>query len=537
MNYNLLLVDDEVHAVEGVKADLEQMELQIGELYVAYNAKQAKDVLEREHIDIMICDIEMPQESGLELARWVKEQQVHVVTIFLTSHADFRYAKEALRLGSLDYLLKPVLTDELEHVIYKAQAAIDTRTELHKINQSHQLWMKHHSLIFERFWLDLINQTIPSSRDAVREQIELHQLPLSDDTVLLPILIAVHRWHKDLNRRDEKIMEYALKNAAEELLLDEDASKMYLYLDRGMLLGIISTGNQFELEVGHLKQVYSRYIETCQRYFYCDISCYIGEPVEVFEIADMTMKLRQQHRDNVAFFNQVFLYHEAVESAMQVSLPDPNVWLTLLKTGTQETVISEIERFIEELIRNRSLDAVVLNRLHQDLLQAIYAYLNIEGIQAHELTADEQTSLIAEHANRSAADFLVWVHHVAGRILDQADAVNESASVVQTVQRYIAQHIDQDLSREAIAEMVYLNPDHLSRLFKKETGLSLSEYILSERIKLAKELLAQTDIPISRIASSVGHTNFSHFARIFRKYVGVGPSEYRNQLPRKRNHA
>lgn len=76
------------------------------------------------------------------------------------------------------------------------------------------------------------------------------------------------------------------------------------------------------------------------------------------------------------------------------------------------------------------------------------------------------------------------------------------------VTSYIALNIDQDLYREMIAEQVFLNPDHLTRLLKKETGHSISDYVIMERIKLAKELLTQTNIPISVIATSVGYTHF-----------------------------
>ncbi|OMF26744.1 hypothetical protein BK133_20100 [Paenibacillus sp. FSL H8-0548] len=77
---------------------------------------------------------------------------------------------------------------------------------------------------------------------------------------------------------------------------------------------------------------------------------------------------------------------------------------------------------------------------------------------------------------------------------------------------------------------MFLNPDHLTRQFKKETGHTITDYVLLERIKLAKELLTQTNIPISSISSSVGYSNFSHFTKVFKKYTELGPTEYRSQF-------
>jgi len=529
MSYNLLLVDDEVHAIEGVKADLDLQKLQITQLLIANNVKQAKELFQREQIDILLCDIEMPQESGLELLKWVKAQQYSTVTVFLTSHADFRYAKEALQLGSLDYLLKPVLKDDLERVIFKAQEEIDRNSEISKISRSHQLWTKHHSLIFERFWIDLINHTISDNRNVVREQIALHQLPITEDMKFLPILASIQQWNKKFNRRDEKIMEYALKNSAEEMLMANEVSGMFFYLERGILLGILST-DQAEFDFNQIRQICQQYIQSCNQYFYCDLSCYIGQPVEAFQMASMTAELIGLNRNNVAHYNQVFIMKEQEREAQSITLPDMNLWLSLLKSGTSDLILREIERFIDQLVRNQTINVMVLNQLWQDLVQAIYSYLNMEGMQAHKLFGDEQSITLSEKANDSVRDLLEWANYVVNKAINHAEKVKQTDTVVQSVQKYIAQHIDQDLSRETIADMVFLNPDHLSRLFKKETGLSISEYILWERINMAKELLGQREIPVGVVAASVGYTNFSHFARIFKKYVGVGPSDYRSKL-------
>lgn len=82
MTYQMLLVDDEVHAIEGVKSDLDLDKLEITELFTANSVKQAKDVFNREIIDIMICDIEMPKGNGLELLAWVREHHQNTETIF-----------------------------------------------------------------------------------------------------------------------------------------------------------------------------------------------------------------------------------------------------------------------------------------------------------------------------------------------------------------------------------------------------------------------------------------------------------------------
>ncbi len=107
-----------------------------------------------------------------------------------------------------------------------------------------------------------------------------------------------------------------------------------------------------------------------------------------------------------------------------------------------------------------------------------------------------------------------------------AHYAGSSNSVARAIE-YIQQNISRDLNRIEIAEAVFLNPEYLSRLFKLETGGTLSEYITWEKMELAKEMLKSTDIPIGLIAQKTGYTNFSYFSQVFKRYTGLSPLEYR----------
>ncbi|RCW43511.1 response regulator [Paenibacillus prosopidis] len=530
MTYQMIIVDDEIHAVEGVKSDLDLNKLGITGLFTAYNIRQAKDIFENEVIDIMLCDIEMPQGSGMELLTWVREHHPNTATIFLTSHADFKYAKEALELGCLDYLLKPVLAIDLEKAIRKAQSVIDRNMEISRNSKSHQLWLKHHSLIIERFWLDLINHSMPSDPVAIREQIECHHIPITEDSIFLPILIGVQRWNKTLKHRDEKILEYALKNTAEEVIIGNKENGICFHLDQGKLLVIVTADSGADWGYNQVQDACRQYIDACNRYFYSDLSCYLGQTVEAYEMASMVADLKARDRNNVAFVNKVHPYRDLQQIDQPIMLPYFSLLSSLLKTGSKEYVIKEIEAYLDELARNQGLDAKILHQFNQVFMQVVYSYLYSTEIQADKLFGDEDSRQLLQTADRSVTDMLTLVRHVVNKAMDHAEAIKESITVVQTVKRYIALNIDQDLSRELIAEQVFLNPDHLTRLLKKETGYSISDYVIMERIKLAKELLTQTNIPISLIATSVGYTHFSHFTKIFKKYAEMGPTEYRAQF-------
>ena len=114
---NLLIVDDERMETEIIEKLIDRERFPCAGVYTAQNMEDAVRILRKYPVGIMLCDIEMPQGSGLELTKWVRENGMDVEVIFLTGHAEFTYATEALRLGAVDYLLKPVEQEQFSSVL------------------------------------------------------------------------------------------------------------------------------------------------------------------------------------------------------------------------------------------------------------------------------------------------------------------------------------------------------------------------------------------------------------------------------------
>ena len=121
------------------------------------------------------------------------------------------------------------------------------------------------------------------------------------------------------------------------------------------------------------------------------------------------------------------------------------------------------------------------------------------------------------------------VHETKTSQTMDGDSYTGSSSPVASAIDYIRRNLDRDISRSEIAEAIYLNPEYLSRLFKKETGIALNEFIVREKIEQAKSMLKGTNIPVSLIALKMGYTNFSYFSQVFKRHTGLSPLEYRQQ--------
>ena len=109
----LLLVDDEEYVIESIKRNLDLTETGVSEVCTAFSVQQAKNIMEMVDIDIVISDIVMPGGTGFDFVEWVRKEELKVQVIFLTSYAEFDYARRAIQLNSVDYLLKPIDFEKL----------------------------------------------------------------------------------------------------------------------------------------------------------------------------------------------------------------------------------------------------------------------------------------------------------------------------------------------------------------------------------------------------------------------------------------
>lgn len=523
----LLIVDDEIPTVQATKIAIDWEKFGIGSVYTAFDINQAKETFRNYSIDILLCDIEMPQGNGLDLLVWVKNNYPDTETIFLTCHADFEYAQQALKLGIEDYLLKPLPPEELEQVISKATKIIYDKRKL-KTNSSS--WIRNQSLFIERFWLDILNEKISSEPKKINKLARDRNISFNENMRYLPVMVRIQQWHEALGLDDEKLMEFALKNSLEEMIIKGEEKGIVIELRRGTLLALINLEEGFVPDKDTIKTELESYIEICQQHFFCDLSCYIGKAVYAHELLAIVSKLSEIDKNNVTCKSKVFLLSESAVVQNRLTIPDMNIWAMMLEQGLKEKVLSEINDYFKNRMGTEELDAIVLHQFQHDFLQMVYSVLKKQGIQAHKLLSDENADVHYLQPARSVMDLMAWIAYVLEKARSYVNEVEKVQSVIEKVKKYITVNIEQKITCEDIANHVYLNPDYLTRIFKKETGITLSEYLLQERIKMAKDMLLKTDMPISAVAAHIGYTNLAHFSRIFKKYTNMNPFDYKNNV-------
>lgn len=214
-----LIVDDSRFIVEGIHQGVCWEKLGIEAVFKAYNKTQALNLF-REHLaDIIICDIEMPGGNGFELVEEIRSMDLPVQVLFLTSYPDFQYAQRAIKLGTVDYLLKPVEFHNLEDAIRKALEIQKKQLEQAALKNKARNIEKGMKSLKNYFWKVLLDEVYQGNNADVLCQAESYGLEYDGKERFLPLLLRIHIADEKL---EQKNYNFILHNIVQELFGEQE---------------------------------------------------------------------------------------------------------------------------------------------------------------------------------------------------------------------------------------------------------------------------------------------------------------------------
>ncbi|WP_054028236.1 helix-turn-helix domain-containing protein [Bacillus sp. FJAT-28004] len=533
--YNLLVVDDEEIAIRGIVDGIDWSTLPIANIYTAIDAEEAQAMLTAHTIHIILSDIDMPNQSGIDLLEWVNEHSPSSVTIFLTGHADFKYAQQAVQLDCFDYLLKPIDHNALKACVNEALEKARDMEQLAKIRGTYNLfyeqWSKQQPILIERFWQDIIHYRLSAASQQLNFSLQTYGLPLESDSLIRVVLISIEQWREEWSARDEEIMTYGIKNAAEEIVLQGELGHI-VQDGSGILYALFyNPSNGDRQDNAGLQSRCKTFIDQCKRMLNCSLSCYIGEAAEVKQLRTAIQTLLTLERSNVS--NTCAIIMEQDHTKKQ-GLPTPQQapfsdWALLLESGKQTELSLRIDECFDQM-QELKVDYTYMASFYYGYMNMLFQWLNKKSVQMTDVFMHREWE-VGENILKSLPRMRTWTQQLSQQITDYANQNGKDVSqVVEKVQRYMEEHLGEEFSREQAAESVYLNPAYLSRLFRRETGSSLTDYLVRMRIAKARNELEKTNNRISDVAINVGYSNFSHFSKLFKKSTGLTPQEYRKNF-------
>ena len=174
---NLLVVDDEYFAIQGIMEGVNWSVLEFDRVLEAGSYTQAVEILEAEPVDLILCDIEMPDESGLELIAWVNEHRPDTECIIFSCHDEFDFARQAVQLQCLDYILKPVRYDYLTEVLKKAMQTVKKKYHQKTLTDYGQKYIDHFAAPARREEnVDVVEFTVNYIEQHLQEELSVRSL-------------------------------------------------------------------------------------------------------------------------------------------------------------------------------------------------------------------------------------------------------------------------------------------------------------------------------------------------------------------------
>ena len=497
----VLIVDDEELAIQAIRRSVNWESLGVDRVLDASNGLEAQEVLCREPVQVLVCDLEMPRLSGIKLLEWMKTACPDIEAVILTCHESFSMAQKAMGLGCVEYVLKPIAPTELTASI---RHALSLWKEQENMRGTSRAYEKGRGLRRDQYLQDILEKNILSTAESLANCAQKYDLELDVSAPLQVVRVSVIL-PPALPQNEGELIGYGVCNIARELW--DTASTGWTSLQRrnGQSFLLFGTG----METGATEHFGEMLVKTCQTV--------LKQPVEVSATVSSSI---------LGLCSTVETLEQQEQRPRKESQNPEDVlaerWRTLLLQEDARTVQTELTAELNRLPAQAMLEQ--MQKLSGILTRAVKETLCEWGCsETVELPA------CPEYGFETLPQFLAWVQDS----LDRTECLLRHSpgedQVIRQIKEYIELNIHQELTRESIAAAVYLNPDYTARLFKRKTGQGLNDYIQNKRISLAKQLLAGTDMPVGDLAVALGYSSFSHFTKLFKSIEGVTPSDYRRQ--------
>lgn len=516
----LLIVDDETIAIQGISMVLNWEEFGIDTVWTATSVEEARAILCEEHVDFVLCDIEMRSENGLHLIDWVNQNYPAIQCIIVTGHVNFEYTRKVLELKVIDYLNKPLLERPLREAMQKA---VRKRKEWYRdreMQQENQISIERH------FFRTLLRENNIRSREELREEIVKRRISMPIDSEYYMLYVKIRKWNDEYTEEDKERVGFNISNLLMQVYLKNyHTYAQKISLNASLICFVPGHAEGFQEKI--VKAV-NRFTDYCKLYFLCEVCVYIREPVYIEQFAGELKKLQKYDEENLLYNQGACLAEARKRKRPGMVYPDYKIWRLLMENASFEELRKSVANYMDSEYFSEHVTPERLARLIKDFEYMLAAVKTDKGFSGKEDTEGRKAEeILRQDADKSVSQCRDWIFACVEEMERENTEREEKQDAAEVICRYIDSHMDEEISRNTLAGLVFMSPDHMTRVFKKAKGVTISDYILDKKMEHAAKLLVHTNFSVSYIASDVGYSNISHFSGAFKKKYDITPSEYR----------
>ena len=536
MMLKVMIIDDELYFREALKVSIPWNDLGFD---VCAEAKNGKDALEKAlklNPDIMLVDINMPIMDGLEFVRNVNEKGINSKIIILTGHNEFNYAKQAVQLGVNNYLLKPVDDDELIESLLETKKIIEKEKSLKvEVGRLRQQVKESLPLLRDKLLNELIQGSIIRRKDETMKRMEYLNINMFSEHYQVVAIELEYEESHGWNDEDKQLWKFAVSNIAREVLTEQ-----YVFdicHDAEDRICIIIGTNEAEDGSDINPLLYSRLElirNAVQKHLGFTISIGAGNVKnDLFDIhASYKEAIVALKNKLTVGKNKVISYSTVSDSVIKRNLfTGEHRSLLLLNLRTAD------EAEVQKLIKQMFIDMHCENVHHEillvvciELVAVCLEYIVEVGLSLKDILPNNRLSIIEELQSKGSIDEMeAWILEIYRHTMELTKRSKSSkvSKLIDEVKNYISENYQNDsLSIDEIASKLFVNYAHLCFIFKRDTGVTINEYLTELRIKKSKELFDNGSTLVLDVASKVGYADANYFGKCFKKFYGLAPSKY-----------
>ena len=519
--YSILIVDDEKKERDGISKLLKryQFDLKISQ---ASNGEEALKEFERKSFDILLTDIKMPFMDGIQLIKEIQKRGENPICIIYSAYGEFEYAQNAISLGVLEYLLKPIRLDAFEELFNKIIELCKEKEEVEK--EKLQSKRAYEEIAVQRLGAELLSylesdydesdQSASAYIKGVLQKLELKLEFYNNNCV--PILISCYtnlfsiewdiyqneimkQFGDDaiiINKADNQILVLVkqkkesfrvkeVKKQCEELI---NQSKRKYQTDVFIILGS---------QVQNLRQLKKEYDEIKDQ---LDYQFFVSDSMLI--VHDEAYFVRKEH-------DMLTLYFERIYNCTKMS--------------DYAGIKKELNKVFSYIEKQNGFSSIYVKYTFSDMIKKINEYIKTD--------VDLLGYIEKIYEARSFEEVSQIVYAALDDMAANKTANIQESRLIQMVKKIICEkYSDSGLGVSSIAEEINVSSAYLSSLFKIETGDNLVKYITKYRVNKSKELLSQSNMKVSDISAAVGYINASYYISIFRNHEGCSPVQYREKV-------
>jgi two-component system response regulator YesN len=525
----VMIVDDEIIFRDYLRGVLDWETLGFELTVEARNGLEALEICMKYPVDIALIDITMPFMDGLELTERLRDLYPEMSIVLITGHNEFEYARRALKLGAEDYILKPFSKDELMLTLLKIQKE-------HQKVQVENLTLKENNRMMKE---SLLNQIISNEYNLTDEdatkRLSHFNIEFKNPCFIVACIEIDHLDRKWGKVSERLLMKYAVTNILNEAL-EESWNHNIFNGPEGRIVCLVEHRNSLT-DITPSLEGYKKLGALIKKHLNFTITVGVGRSKEGFKGISSSYKEALE-----ALQNKFVLGHDRVIDYGS-TLTDGGKQAFYPKEVNEELLIElrmrnseRVQQILDDAfksIRERQLSIDYVYVICMGLIAVNLSYITEAGHPIEDCFGENFFPYSEIRKFESADMTFEWIKQLFHKAIQYTGQYKNTraSKIAQSAKLYIEQgYSDPDLQLEHVANHVFINASYLRAVFKKEFGLTLSDYVTQYRMKKAKELLGRGTMRLSDIAERVGYSDASYFSKSFKKYYGYSPSEYEKSI-------